>query len=97
MSIVTEMQLLNVRKLALVVIECYISSLFFSDLNVECSQCHSKFATEGLLREHIRSHVNQFKCPQCEMTCPSKSTLQNHIKYRHTNNKPFKCPNCEKR
>ncbi|KAL7643321.1 UNVERIFIED_CONTAM: hypothetical protein RMT77_006613 [Armadillidium vulgare] len=63
----------------------------------ECSHCKCKFATERLLKDHVRRHVNHYKCPHCEMTCTTKATMEAHIKYRHTNNKPFKCPECNKR
>ena len=33
-------------------------------------------------RDHMRSHVNHYKCPHCDMSCPTPSTLTSHIKYR---------------
>ncbi|XP_062341281.1 histone H4 transcription factor [Osmerus eperlanus] len=61
----------------------------------QCSHCSKRFATERLLREHMRNHVNHYKCPLCEMTCPSPSSLRNHIKFRHSNEKPYSCEYCE--
>ncbi|XP_021344305.1 histone H4 transcription factor-like [Mizuhopecten yessoensis] len=29
------------------------------------------------------------------MTCPTPSSLKSHLRYRHTNDKPFKCQHCE--
>ena len=31
------------------------------------------------------------------MTCPTPSALANHIRYRHTEVKPFPCPRCDYR
>ncbi|KAM4619977.1 histone H4 transcription factor isoform 2-T2 [Polymixia lowei] len=61
----------------------------------QCSHCSKRFATERLLRDHMRTHVNHYKCPLCDMTCPSPSSLRNHIKFRHTNEKPYSCEYCE--
>ena len=62
-----------------------------------CTTCEKKFAIERHLRDHMRSHVNHYKCPHCDMTCPTPSTLTSHIKYRHTTEKPFSCEFCEYR
>uniref|UniRef100_A0A673JBG7 Histone H4 transcription factor n=1 Tax=Sinocyclocheilus rhinocerous TaxID=307959 RepID=A0A673JBG7_9TELE len=61
----------------------------------QCSHCSKRFATERLLRDHMRNHVNHYKCPLCDMTCPSPSSLRNHIKFRHSNEKPYSCDYCE--
>ncbi|CAF0708023.1 unnamed protein product [Brachionus calyciflorus] len=61
----------------------------------QCSHCNKKFATNNLLKEHIRKHVNKFKCPNCDMTCIDKKDLEKHILYKHTNQKAFKCPYCD--
>ena len=60
----------------------------------QCTTCEKKFAIKRHLRDHMRSHVNHYKCPQCEMTCTTPSTLKSHITYRHTQDKPFSCEFC---
>jgi hypothetical protein len=57
----------------------------------KCSYCNKKFATERLLRDHMRAHVNHYKCPLCEMTCPVPSALAQHMAYRHFQVKSFGC------
>ncbi|XP_014674356.1 PREDICTED: histone H4 transcription factor-like isoform X2 [Priapulus caudatus] len=64
-------------------------------LAYQCSHCAKKFASERLLKDHMRYHVNHYKCPFCDMTCPAPTTLRLHIKYRHTDHKPFACIYCE--
>jgi len=68
-----------------------------SEHSFSCSNCSKKFAIERHLRDHMRSHINHYKCPQCDMTCPTPSTLTNHIRYRHTTEKPFPCEFCSYR
>ena len=63
----------------------------------QCTTCEKKFAIKRHLRDHMRSHVNHYKCPQCEMTCATPSTLKSHITYRHTEDKPFSCEFCDYR
>ncbi|NXU21177.1 HINFP factor, partial [Pardalotus punctatus] len=61
----------------------------------QCSHCSKRFATERLLRDHMRSHVNYYKCPLCDMTCPLPSALRNHIRFRHSEERPFRCDYCD--
>ncbi|CAN8199094.1 unnamed protein product [Coccothraustes coccothraustes] len=61
----------------------------------QCSHCSKRFATERLLRDHVRNHVNHYKCPLCDMTCPLPSSLRNHIRFRHSEERPFKCDYCD--
>ncbi|KAE8592340.1 hypothetical protein XENTR_v10018735 [Xenopus tropicalis] len=61
----------------------------------QCSHCSKRFATERLLRDHMRNHVNHYKCPLCDMTCPLPSSLRSHIRFRHSDERPFKCQHCE--
>ncbi|XP_041656517.1 histone H4 transcription factor [Cheilinus undulatus] len=61
----------------------------------QCSHCSKRFATERLLRDHMRTHVSHYKCPLCDMTVPSPSALRNHIKFRHSNERPYSCEYCE--
>ncbi|OWF44797.1 histone H4 transcription factor-like [Mizuhopecten yessoensis] len=74
----------HVKRQAETEVQCY-----------QCSHCNKRYSTERLLRDHVRHHVNQYKCPCCEMTCPTPSSLKSHLRYRHTNDKPFKCQHCE--
>ena len=62
-----------------------------SSQKFKCSYCNKKFATERLLRDHMRAHVNHYKCPLCEMTCPVPSALAQHMAYRHFQVKSFGC------
>lgn len=72
-------------------------SFFLAEKGFKCSHCRKNFATERILREHIRLHINLFKCPMCDMTCPFQSTLALHVRYRHMDLKPFQCNFCDHR
>ena len=41
--------------------------------------------------------VNHYKCPLCDMTCPLPSSLRNHMRFRHSEARPFKCDCCDYR
>ena len=45
------------------------------DQSFQCSHCEKKLLTEWMLKKHIHSHVNNFKCPQCQMTTCAPSKL----------------------
>lgn len=38
--------------------------------------------------------VNNVKCQFCDMTCPNASALKQHVKFRHSEERPFKCDVC---
>lgn len=61
----------------------------------QCSHCSKFYASERLLRDHMCHHSNAYKCPFCDMACPSPSGLTAHIRYKHLDSKPFKCNLCE--
>ena len=61
----------------------------------KCNNCGKKFSLERLLRDHMRSHINHYKCPHCDMTCPTPSSLKSHVRYKHVTEKPYKCEFCD--
>lgn len=62
-------------------------------------QCNCKYIYMGVCFIHLCVHfsVNHIKCPLCDMTCTSLSTLKIHIKFRHCDERPFPCDFCESR
>ncbi|KAJ8316430.1 hypothetical protein KUTeg_006444, partial [Tegillarca granosa] len=65
---------------------------------VGCPTCGGLFSSRTKFFDHLRRQdeqsFNQYKCPFCDMTCPTPSSLKSHIRYRHTSEKPFKCDLC---
>jgi len=59
-----------------------------------CQYCSKKFGLERLLRNHMRQHVNHYKCPLCDMTCAFPANLRHHIQYKHSEYRPHCCPRC---
>jgi len=57
--------------------------------------CNKSFALERLLRDHMRSHINHYACSICDMCWPNPSSLNTHIKYRHTQTRDFPCDECD--
>ncbi|XP_012688245.1 histone H4 transcription factor-like isoform X2 [Clupea harengus] len=65
------------------------------DQTFQCSHCLKYLATERLLRDHMRNHVHSYKCSLCDMTCPSPSAVKNHMRFRHSTEKPYSCDLCD--
>ncbi|XP_050520197.1 histone H4 transcription factor-like isoform X2 [Daktulosphaira vitifoliae] len=63
--------------------------------NHQCTLCQKRFSCERLLKQHVRLHINYFKCPQCDASFSRATQLATHIRYRHINVKPFKCHLCD--
>ncbi|XP_042354996.1 histone H4 transcription factor isoform X3 [Plectropomus leopardus] len=66
---------------------------------VACPGCGGMYANNTKLFDHIirqsAMEVSHYKCPLCDMTCPSPSALRNHVKFRHSNERPYSCEYCE--
>ena len=51
------------------------------ETGLKCSYCQKYFPSDRLLRDHMRSHINNFQCPICEMTCTSGECFKNMYIY----------------
>ncbi|XP_043491634.1 histone H4 transcription factor [Polistes fuscatus] len=60
----------------------------------QCSHCNKFYPTEGILRDHMRLHVFNYKCTLCDMTCESPASLAKHVRYRHVSTRTFPCQLC---
>ena len=66
----------------------------FTVQGFRCSHCNKFYPTEGILRDHMRSHVFNYKCTLCDMSCESPSGLAKHVRYRHMSTRTFPCQLC---
>ena len=48
-----------------------------------------QFSLNKILR--LKFILLQYKCDECDMTCPTRSALANHVAYRHSDEKNFPC------
>ncbi|EFN64089.1 MBD2-interacting zinc finger protein [Camponotus floridanus] len=60
----------------------------------QCSHCNKFYPTEKILRDHMRSHVFNYKCSLCDMSCESPASLAKHVRYRHVSTRTFPCQLC---
>lgn len=68
--------------------------IYFSVQGFQCSHCNKFYPTEGILRDHMRLHVFNYKCTLCDMTCESPASLAKHVRYRHVSTRTFPCQLC---
>ncbi|XP_078036291.1 histone H4 transcription factor [Augochlora pura] len=61
---------------------------------LKCSHCNKFYPTEGVLRDHMRLHVFNYKCSLCDMSCESPASLAKHVRYRHVSTRNFPCQLC---
>ncbi|XP_071639200.1 histone H4 transcription factor [Temnothorax longispinosus] len=59
-----------------------------------CSHCNKIYPTEGILRDHMRFHVFNYKCTLCDMSCESPAALAKHVRYRHISSRTYPCQLC---
>jgi len=87
--------------------KCSVSKLLhahkkthFKHLLCSCDTCGKTFYQNSLLKNHIKrmhtSGMKDKKCYGCDFASIHKSKLMSHIKQVHTQERPFKCDNCDK-
>ncbi|XP_017891355.1 histone H4 transcription factor [Ceratina calcarata] len=59
-----------------------------------CSHCNKYYPTEGILKEHMRLHIFNYKCTLCDMSCSTPTGLAKHVRYRHVSTRTFPCQFC---
>ena len=64
----------------------------------KCHICEKGYTSEGNLSMHMKIHLNkrEFQCHICGKEFVQKNGLVVHIRHRHTNEKPYMCPHCNK-
>ncbi|XP_021965830.1 myoneurin-like [Folsomia candida] len=65
-----------------------------------CDMCDDRFEDEERLQKHLttQTHVNQFKCHLCVITCRSKVHLERHLRnHTHPKEKTESCTHCDKK
>ena len=72
------------------------SILHGSERGHNCSICRFVAKTPNMLKYHEQKHKASviFQCEICHQICTCKSQLLRHIRYKHTNEKPYKCKYC---
>ncbi|XP_015433360.1 PREDICTED: histone H4 transcription factor [Dufourea novaeangliae] len=60
----------------------------------QCSHCNKFYPTEGILRDHMRTHIFNYKCSLCDMSCDTPASLAKHVRYRHVSSRSFPCQLC---
>jgi len=67
-----------------------------------CKECDKTFLTEDILRNHIIEKHNLgitdskvFRCLECPFTTKMKGNLNVHVLIKHSNERPFKCTQCD--
>ncbi|TNV81585.1 hypothetical protein FGO68_gene8585 [Halteria grandinella] len=63
-----------------------------------CDSCPMTFKKRCHLADHkLSKHSGgqkQHQCPKCESKFAREFTLKQHMKYRHSNDKPYECKHC---
>uniref|UniRef100_A0A1A9Z9G2 C2H2-type domain-containing protein n=1 Tax=Glossina pallidipes TaxID=7398 RepID=A0A1A9Z9G2_GLOPL len=64
----------------------------------QCQECGKCLTTAGILKTHMLLHKadRPYQCDQCGKTFKIKAQYKAHLKYRHSDEKHFKCHLCPK-
>lgn len=64
---------------------------------VQCDTCGKWLKNELCLRKHMVQHSSiRYNCSICTYSALNRQCLQNHIKVQHSDEKPYKCNECDK-
>ena len=63
-----------------------------------CTYCNMKFAFATNLKLHEKKHsgIKDFECPRCYKGFVRQDALRKHIQSYHENERPMRCPICDK-
>ena len=65
----------------------------------QCDHCHTRFQSKQAKEYHIQVHHSEFhereKCQRCGKTFAARVSLNNHLKYAHSDVRNHKCPLCD--
>lgn len=69
---------------------------------IKCDECPKLFQCQQSLNYHkLTKHASDtamsYRCEICQKTFVAKVTLDNHIKYKHTEVRKFECSKCDSR
>ncbi|XP_059148753.1 uncharacterized protein LOC131935988 isoform X2 [Physella acuta] len=59
-----------------------------------CKECPKTFLSKVLYRRHVRSHSSGYQCDKCGKTLKTKDSLYHHQRGLHSEDKPYKCKQC---
>ncbi|KAI6080000.1 Histone H4 transcription factor-like isoform X2 [Aix galericulata] len=66
---------------------------------VACPTCGGMFSNNTKFFDHVKRQVsediNRVTCPLCDAVCTSVSSLKAHTRYRHCDERPFRCHLCD--
>ncbi|CAO1440154.1 unnamed protein product [Diamesa serratosioi] len=64
---------------------------------LQCKICLKWLMNQRCLKTHMLLHSSkEFNCEHCDYATKKIKLLNNHMITKHSENKPFKCPDCEK-
>jgi len=66
------------------------------DVEFTCNTCGIHFADAALLREHVLTHYQTYKCDHCESAFRSEFHLKQHLKKHASEKREYPCPQCPK-
>ena len=63
----------------------------------KCWVCERGFKTKASLLDHMNRHTGTklHHCKYCQASFTRRGELVIHVRYRHTHEKPHKCPDCD--
>ncbi|XP_068157058.1 zinc finger protein 780B-like [Drosophila tropicalis] len=73
-----------------------IHSSLHKGVRFQCTHCPNSYSRKDNLAKHIGTHKFSHVCQHCTKGFRGTYELNNHIRIRHTGERPFKCRNCSK-
>lgn len=65
--------------------------------SAQCEQCGKWLRNSICLKKHLAQHSNiKHRCELCDYSAVNVQCLKNHMRTKHSDDKPFKCDECNK-
>ncbi|VDK35614.1 unnamed protein product [Taenia asiatica] len=89
-----ECGLVYTRKHAL---ERHVAFAHNGETAFRCEFCSFHALDRANFRQHMSRHfhLKNFACEHCDHRCITKQELEDHVRFKHSDKRDFKCPDCQ--
>ncbi|VDO09477.1 unnamed protein product, partial [Rodentolepis nana] len=78
-------------------LERHIAFVHHGETAFRCEFCNFHALDRANFRQHMSRHfhLKNFACEHCDHRCITKQELEDHVRFKHSDKRDFKCPDCE--
>ncbi|VUZ42118.1 unnamed protein product, partial [Hymenolepis diminuta] len=78
-------------------LERHVAFVHHGETAFRCEFCNFHALDRANFRQHMSRHfhLKNFACEHCDHRCITKQELEDHVRFKHSDKRDFKCPDCQ--